>query len=722
MANATQSTADFKGDHLSVKMFGARGDGVTDDYAAIMAGHAAAVASGSGLFFPVGIYAHATPIAIAPLFADATTHWTGASGARLKYTGASTTVQFTFDGSATVLGKSAVIRDLIFDGNNLVSDGVLFRLLHGGEVSNIRVANASRDAIILEGCVTCMFNTPTVTGDVEPPLVLPVRGLVFRTISAGAFAGNWSGNVTINNIRMEHVSGAGIDISGAQGVVLNGGTSEANGTGLKIGAGTFGHMVSGMDMEGNSVTDIDDGGLHNTFTGNHIVGQGSSPAVILRATAKFERFIGANNIWDVEVEAGALSNSFTSTLFEKPGGPGAQITDLGSNTAFLDCIDGYFYNFIPNSIYGDLNITAVTTPLVVTHFPAANNVTALTASWRTGADGTLGPLLLNIFSRPSATANSRYVAIEVGDSLDSRTLALQSGGASGNLVVGTRIDDHANKLQVTGTTLLAGNLKVEPPSGSTQLFLQQVSAALINTITYLPPGAVTNANPVWYAGVMDSLPGKYIVRRFGSGTIDILVIDSVTALVSLAGGLNVGSPGNAAGDALTTNAAQTLTNKDLTSGSNTFPAPALPNVGTAGTYTKVTTDAQGRVSAGAVLAATDMPRHVEVSLTGQSAGIGTTNLQPGGAMAPAGLYLINVYMFITTVGTSGNLVITITWADGTATRTSTPFVNVNSTATALSTSLAIRTAGAAHISYSTSLAGVVGSPVYSLYIEMHQLI
>lgn len=54
MANAFQSTSDFKGDHLSVKMFGAIGDGTTDDTTAFQ--NALTAAAGKDLYVPPGTY------------------------------------------------------------------------------------------------------------------------------------------------------------------------------------------------------------------------------------------------------------------------------------------------------------------------------------------------------------------------------------------------------------------------------------------------------------------------------------------------------------------------------------------------------------------------------------------------------------------------------------------------------------------------------------------
>ena len=52
---------------------------------------------------------------------------------------------------------------------------------------------------------------------------------------------------------------------------------------------------------------------------------------------------------------------------------------------------------------------------------------------------------------------------------------------------------------------------------------------------------------------------------------------------------------------------------DLT---GTYPNPALAAAGTAGTYTKVTTDAKGRVTAGSALSASDIPAIAESQVTG----------------------------------------------------------------------------------------------------------
>jgi hypothetical protein len=66
---------------------------------------------------------------------------------------------------------------------------------------------------------------------------------------------------------------------------------------------------------------------------------------------------------------------------------------------------------------------------------------------------------------------------------------------------------------------------------------------------------------------------------------------------------------------------------DLT---GTYPNPTLAAAGTAGTYTKVTTDAKGRVTSGTTLAASDVPTLLQSQVTNL-----TTDLAAKAALAGA---------------------------------------------------------------------------------------
>jgi hypothetical protein len=112
------------------------------------------------------------------------------------------------------------------------------------------------------------------------------------------------------------------------------------------------------------------------------------------------------------------------------------------------------------------------------------------------------------------------------------------------------------------------------------------------------------------------------------------------------------------------------------------------------------------------------PIYAVASLTGQAASIGTTNLQCGGAVCPAGQYRVAVYSVVTATGT-GTLSSTIGWNDGTAARTITS-TGVATTATNFEqpAPYIIRADGVNNITYATTLSV---SGTYSLYISLERL-
>jgi len=112
------------GSPLNVKDFGAKGDGVTDDYAAITAANTAAAVSGNSLFFPAGVYLSSqTLICKTPWFGVNTeNYWQeDGTGTIIKATGAGVGAKWTdIDGAdlsnfkpLVVVGRPDItIRDL----------------------------------------------------------------------------------------------------------------------------------------------------------------------------------------------------------------------------------------------------------------------------------------------------------------------------------------------------------------------------------------------------------------------------------------------------------------------------------------------------------------------------------------------------------------------------------------------------------------------------------
>jgi len=94
----------------------------------------------------------------------------------------------------------------------------------------------------------------------------------------------------------------------------------------------------------------------------------------------------------------------------------------------------------------------------------------------------------------------------------------------------------------------------------------------------------------------------------------------------------------------------------------------LPAVGTAGTYTKVATNAAGRVTAGAAAASTDLSDSsslVRVNGSGTYSGNGSGNILSilvGGTNPPAGMYRVSAYIYNTSTAT-GNLVVQVNYTN-----------------------------------------------------------
>jgi hypothetical protein len=98
---------------------------------------------------------------------------------------------------------------------------------------------------------------------------------------------------------------------------------------------------------------------------------------------------------------------------------------------------------------------------------------------------------------------------------------------------------------------------------------------------------------------------------------------------------------------------------DLT---GSYPNPTLGAIGTAGTYTKVTTDAKGRVTAGAVLSATDVPTILATQVSGtaitRADSATVTNTMLAGSIANAKLLNSSVTVNGSAVALGGTTTIT----------------------------------------------------------------
>ena len=146
---ATVRTVDSKlGDVVSVKDFGAKGDGSTDDAVAIQAA-IDSVSSGGIIFFPKGIYIIGTSLGIR---SNNTLVGANRYDSVLK-TKAGTDITLINDGSG--VNTKICITDLGFSGNKAnVSAGQIMNLWKTEDflVSNCRIVDSKGDGMIIRQC------------------------------------------------------------------------------------------------------------------------------------------------------------------------------------------------------------------------------------------------------------------------------------------------------------------------------------------------------------------------------------------------------------------------------------------------------------------------------------------------------------------------------------------------------------------------------------------
>lgn len=308
--NIKVGTTVFPLGTVDVRSQGAVGNGTTDDYAALMAAHNAAKTAGHCVYLPAQIFAFATPISLS----DDNTCWVGEPGTVLKYTGSATAAAWTFNGTP---GKRLKLNDITLDGGS-ATDGFLFILPTGFELNRLRVTHVAGAGVHCQGCTTGTIRDLIVSGSVEAFGITPVNGFLGDTATA---------NVTILTPKIERVSGAGISCTDGVGLNIIGGTSEANGTGIYLGATPL-HTVSGIDLEANSVADITCAGCYaSTFTGI-IAGASADTSASLSLTdnARSNVFTGGR-YKTISLDGSTHNNSFHGVSYT------ASFTDSGVNNS-----------------------------------------------------------------------------------------------------------------------------------------------------------------------------------------------------------------------------------------------------------------------------------------------------------------------------------------------------------------------------------------------------
>lgn len=214
-------------DILSVKDFGAVGDGSTDDTAAInlaMAQSTIGTSSTPGvcIFFPNGIYRITAALSYSHTICAIGSNW------RLKYTaGGSIPAILSLIGDPVNAPLShgthmegSVISNAILDGQGHAVYGLVLQGVISAQIDQMRVTNVTSAGVDCNWCQQVTFERLQVSADFEAFSTTPAYGIIIDNIS--------SANI-LSQANIDHVSADGIWLKYALNTLVSGGTSEGNG-------------------------------------------------------------------------------------------------------------------------------------------------------------------------------------------------------------------------------------------------------------------------------------------------------------------------------------------------------------------------------------------------------------------------------------------------------------------------------------------------------------
>jgi len=246
---------------VSVKDFGAVGDGVADDTAAFATAkaYAATASKPVEITFPSGTYV----ISASPDWNVTRLTLTPIGQVEIRCTG--TGPAMNINGGATAWVYEVVVNDgFVLKGISTTTQIFVARKVAHCRFGKITVKEGLTYGFNVELAVACTFNTPSCSINEQAMTTVPVRG--FRLASYTGL------NSTDNTIITPIMEGSviGIDCAAADFNTFIGGTAEACTThGILVAAGSKGNQFINMCCESNGTDDILDQGTQTYIQGGY---------------------------------------------------------------------------------------------------------------------------------------------------------------------------------------------------------------------------------------------------------------------------------------------------------------------------------------------------------------------------------------------------------------------------------------------------------------------
>jgi hypothetical protein len=246
---------------VSVLNFGAKGDGVTDDTAAITAAVAAIQISGATLVFPSGTYLYST----SPNFAAAGASYLALGTVILQHTGSGNAVLFDGGAVSNLTVNCRFEGDFRINGNANSTNGLYIRSVHHS-FFQFRTMNCATTGagMRVDFSVCNTYFMPRVSSNEGVAFTSkPLYGMLLSQRGAGEGVDYCTFIGTI----MEGVP-TGIKCDVADGNVFLGGTAEGCSVrGIEETSNCHGNHFINMDLEQNTTDDANCAGVGTTFDG-----------------------------------------------------------------------------------------------------------------------------------------------------------------------------------------------------------------------------------------------------------------------------------------------------------------------------------------------------------------------------------------------------------------------------------------------------------------------
>jgi hypothetical protein len=365
---------------VSVKFFGAVGDGVADDTAAITAARDYIAASPYiELVFPAGTYSYS----VSPNWAIQDAVISSSGRVILNYTGTGKAVIIDADAPGAVVATPGLCYNVtmgyfLVQAPAAATDGIYIESIHHSDLGFKMLGGCTAgNAFNIGFSVVTVFRSPTVSVNVGGWFGgnKPLKAMLLRERGAGETP---SYNLFENPILEGTVIGC--DIEESLGCIFLGGTMEGcSDTGLILRAGATENKIIGTDFEVNTAADIVDFGKRNTFTDVD-----STNIITFEAGCLNGRLIGGTHS-SITVAPGALQVRLQRAGYNRAGFAGTLTVD-DPTTCMRDLLN------LSTSLYHDALPT--NTPITVGASPYSQTNTTPNIIYVTVSGGTVSNIAL----------------------------------------------------------------------------------------------------------------------------------------------------------------------------------------------------------------------------------------------------------------------------------------------------------------------------------------